>query len=455
MNKNSGKVVHKETGRRSIYERERQRRGTPGCATPQATPPAAKVDLLKRAYSAQRDAVKTPRDLARRATIVLIVGPVLCGALLLIRALGGRIEESMGGFGWIGLAGLLLFVIILGSPLLALYQFGLVLFRRRRRVACPFCGVTHSIFQGVESYICTDCGHILRFSRAQGGTSLLEAATVGPFVAVQCPRCGTEWGSDAEQIRCFACGLPLIVRDGAAVPAPPDARCPHCDAEAHAGSFLCGACGELISEPEALDRPAARDLYSTALPPVRGDGMDAISLMAMPASGHIIAAYWAARKGCAVIDALGDKQPDWGALWQAVVVFTNRMILLNTMLYEMPETAAAILGLRSAIQARYARLLGGAVEPQVRNAGDFAALHEYQALLKRLADAEAKQRTLLSDRMEAWAVQSVAAAQGRVVAENAAAVCQWDEAAAGAPDSSPEPIRMPLHFLKRPSRASP
>src|ERR1017187_10905095 len=43
---------------------------------------------------------------------------------------------------------------------------------------------------------------------------------------------------------------------------------------------------------------------------------------------------------------------------------------------------------------------------------------------------------------------------GQVVAENAAAVRQWAETAAGAPDRSPEPIRMPLEFLKRPARGS-
>ena len=386
---------------------------------------------------------------------------MLWGALFLVRAWGGRIEELMRGAGpLVGIAGLLLFVITLGSPLLALYQFVLVLFRPRRRVACPFCGVTHSIFQGVESYICTGCGHILRFSLAQGGTSLLQAAPVGPFVAVRCPRCGTEWGSDAEQIRCFACGLTLIVRDGAAVAAPPDTRCPRCDAEAHAGSYLCGACGKLTSEPEALGGYVARNLYSTALPPARSDGMDAISLMATPASGRIIAAYWAAHKGCAVIDALGDNPPNWGAQWQVIVAFTNCLTHLNMMFHEMPETAAAALGLRSAIQAHYARLLIGAVDPKtgrfcnaaVREAGDFAALREYKALLKQLADAEAKQRTLLSVRMDAWVVPAVAAAQVRVVAENAAAVRQWAETAAGAPDRSPEPIRMPLEFLKRLAR---
>lgn len=47
---------------------------------------------------------------------------MLWGTLFLVRALGGRIEEVMRGAGpLVGIAGLLLFVITLGSPLLALY----------------------------------------------------------------------------------------------------------------------------------------------------------------------------------------------------------------------------------------------------------------------------------------------------------------------------------------------
>lgn len=451
---------------RAIYEREREHRSTPGYAPPQAVPQeapqATKVDLLGRAFSAQRDAVKTPRNLMRGATMMLIFGIVIWGVLILVEASGGRLGKIMGDMGWLGVVGLVVFVIMLCSPLLALYQFGLVLFRPRRRVACPFCGATHSIFHGVQSYICTGCGHILRFSLTKGNASLLESTALGSLVAVQCPRCGTEWGSDAGKNSCFSCGIPLIVRDGTVEPVPPNARCPRCNAETHTGSYLCGACGELISEPEALSGYAARNLFSVALPPVRSDGMDAISLLAMPAIGRIIEAYWEARKGCFIIDALKGKPPGWAAQWKVVVAFTNCLIHMNILSQEMPETTAAALGLRSAIQARYARLLVGAVDSAtgrfcnstLTSSGDFAALNEYKVLLEQLSNAEAEQRALLSATLVAWVVPAVAAGQGKVVTENATAVRRWAEAAAGAPGSSPEPIRIPLQFFKHPAQPS-
>lgn len=413
---------------------------------------------LKKAYAAQRDAVKTPRDLARSATIVLIVGPVVWAIILLCRLAGLRLEEAIRNLGvFMGIAGLAIMIMTLLSPLLAMYQFALVLFRARRHVVCPFCGRAHSIFQQAASYICTGCGGILRFSTPPSGAApnANEPGT-GPFAAVQCPRCGTEWASDAPEIRCCGCGLPLTVQDGTAAPKAPDSRCPNCGAGAHEGSYFCSSCGEIISEPEELGAYSPRNLYSTSLAPVRADGMDAISLMALPAGGRIVSAYRAAHRGCATVDALGDKAPDWAQQWQAMAAFTNGLIDLNAVVREEPGTASAALGLRLAIQQRYARLLAGCVDGQtggfcktaVRTASDYAALANYQRLLKQLTAADAEQCTLLSE-AQPWVVPEVTAAQGSVVVENAAEVCQFAAAVAAAPGGNPGPVRVPLELFRQ------
>ena len=412
---------------------------------------AARLDSLKGTFSVQRHAVKTPRDLARNVITLLvldlIVLPVVCGGLLLVRAWAGprAFEAALRNIGpLVGVGGAVLVVIILASPL---YQLFLLLFRPRRSVDCPVCGVTHTIFRCVQSYVCTGCGLILRLS--QGDTSAL--------FAVHCPCCGAEWGSEAERTRCFVCGLTVIVREGAVMPAPPDIRCPRCDAEAQTGSYVCCTCGELLSQPAPFPGYTERPIYSAAFPAVNDDGMDLISLEAMPASGNMIKAFWFARAGCAAVDRLADKPPTWGEQWEVTVIFQSCLFYLNKMLKQMPKSAEAALHLRSLIQVRYARLLIGAMTPKtgpfdgfaVTNFNELAILGKYRDLLKQLVGAEAEQRSLLSTKIDAWVVPEVWHKERRLDVTNAVAVRKWTEATApSANTGTPEAVRIPLEFLK-------
>jgi len=193
----------------------------------------------------------------------------------------------------------ILFFLLTIAPIWGLFQLAIVLFRKTKKLECPFCGEHHTVLEEVTSYLCKNCYHVFRVMKHD--TKLMK---------VLCPQCHNEWASGCSitNTNCFACGLPFTITDGIVILPSADQKCSECSTPFISGMYCCPSCGKIVKPP--LDQDDDTDSFwnPIGLPKVNTDGMTCITLQANSAIGWMIRAISVAEKIRSKLFQLGDNK---------------------------------------------------------------------------------------------------------------------------------------------------
>ena len=327
----------------------------------------------RQTYSYQHHGAKTRGRLLARGVGFAVGGIVFVPVLVLV-ALNWWGSGVAGQLPIFFAIATLVAVIVLPFIALSFFFYGVwwilkALFGKCRLVACPFCGKKHALFREVRSYICEECGHVLRLSGE--GTDLVKVA---------CPHCALEWAAnrDGGDTRCFCCGARLTLSGDSAVFSTVALLCPACAASNPDGSYFCRSCGGTLSAMQPLAAPSkkvAQEYTLEATPD--SEGMDPITVRAAPPIGLL---YRATSRLNGVI-AQANEQPD-PTVPDLKLLREVRECLkqIEEAVIKRPEYAAQARTQLGCLTHIVARLLKGLAFPQDQE----STLSEFMLLSKEL-----------------------------------------------------------------------
>ena len=244
-------------------------------------------------WTFQNDTPKTPASAMGNAGCIIAMGVFVWVVFFGTRFFGIALEDFFRNSGFLlGIAGILLIILAILSPIIGAVLFLVAVLRPKRSVKCPLCLTDHSLYKSVRNYVCTECAAVLRIP---------SDTTTGDLVTISCPVCQTNWATppNAGAMRCFSCGLPVEVNEGQSIVAGREMSCWSCSAQIREGVYFCNHCGCLVTEPEELPpyrvHTDLHEMIFKALPPTTADDMDAISLRANSAIGFLVRALWKAQ----------------------------------------------------------------------------------------------------------------------------------------------------------------
>lgn len=295
------------------------------------------TEYQKTTFFYQQRSRKKPSSLLGRG-IGLMVGGVLIFSLLII----GSILEMAGDvmFAGIGLVALGFFFYGIGMVFKAV-------FFKKRSVNCPYCGTHHTLVQSARTYVCNNCGHVLRF-----------AGKENDLIKVACPHCKLEWAASPNTGKtiCHSCGATATIANGAVQFSMETFVCKFCSAENPVGSYFCWSCGTLLTAPLPIEELESNDISESYSAKPNADGMDAISIRVNTPIGQIFSGINQLNN---VIKIANDRPEGSSFHYGLVGSLETALKDIEDALDQKPEYAEVVRGLLALAYPLMASLLKG------------------------------------------------------------------------------------------------
>lgn len=299
--------------------------------------------------------------------IGLTVGGIVLILIVFIWAnyLGTKGASSQGS-NIIPMVGLFLGVVFLVYGLTLLFKAA---FGRKRSINCPYCGTHHTLVRSARTYICDECGNLLRFAGSE--TDLIK---------VTCPNCKLEWAASPNTGKtiCHSCGAIATIANGATRFSLDTIACKSCSAANPDGSYFCWSCGTLLTPPLPVASLKSNDISESYSAEPNSDGMDIISIRVNTPVGQVF--HGIEKINYAISKANESHEEESCFDYGAIVSLKDGLDSIENALDQNPEYTEVVSGLLSFVHPLLASLLKSFKHCALNNS-DFAGLNKFWVIL--------------------------------------------------------------------------
>lgn len=273
----------------------------------------AAVDSVNRLYNEvtinlQKMSGKTLKSRMQDCVLALVVSAIIIAIVILLRIFHINFAEFFSGQGvLLGIVGILYIAVgfVIAPIMFLLAPIMMIRYATmpRKTVVCPICSASHTVYAGVSSYICDQCGNLFLMS---------ESIPQAPLFAVECPQCHSGFSLDEgiSKMRCNNCGVNMAIEQKAVKRTDKHSICPLCGAKVWEDMYLCPSCGALHTDPnkELMEAYKKTDnaftMMFAKMPVTNRWGFDAITQRNLTSVGQYAKAVWLRKE---VRDRLANK----------------------------------------------------------------------------------------------------------------------------------------------------
>ena len=243
------------------------------------------------------------------------------------------------------------------------------IFSRKRSVRCPYCSAHYTLLRSARTYICTECGHVLRF-----------AGSEADLIKLDCPHCKFEWAASPNTGKtiCHSCGAVATITNGAVRFSTDTISCESCGAANPDGSYFCWSCGTLLTPPLPVAELKSNDISESYSAEPNSDGMDIISIRVNSPVGQVFRGIEEINYAITIANESYEEESCFD--YDAIMSLKSGLENIENALDQKPEYAEVVRGLLACVYPLLAGLLRS-IKHCAMNNSDFAGLNTFWVTL--------------------------------------------------------------------------